>query len=147
MSINSRNQRRGQAVELVAANRLRYLGFDMVLQIATPTKMVRGKRTFCGKAEGDLRAVGPGGISILAECKSRPSHLVFSDLEDHQWRRLDQHRDLGGLSLMCWHNSTAAELFVLPWDVMRAQGFGPGQGIDASWAILNQIQRRQLRGP
>ncbi len=138
---NRRNQRIGAQVERIAALRLIYLGFKMVCRISTPTAIIRGKRIFCGKAEGDLRAVGPGGTSVLVECKSRPERLTFSDLEKHQSARLDEHLALGGISLVAWHNSDG--IYVLPWDIMRAQGFGKGHGIGSEWAAKNEIKPNQ----
>ena len=142
MTTNRNNQRRGSQVEQIAAHRLVYLGFGLVCRISTPTAMIRGKRVFSGKAEGDLRAVGPGGVSVLCECKSRPDRLVFSDFEHHQVARLDEHQALGGISLVAWHKVT--ELWILPWDIMRAQGFSKGEGIGSAWAEKNQIIRGQL---
>lgn len=133
------SQRRGAATEAVTGLRLRFLGFGLICRINTPTKAIRGKRIFSGTCEGDWRAVGPGGISVLIECKYRPERLVFSDLEAHQWSRLDEHLKLGGLSLLAWQCRTG--LFVLPWNILRAQGFAKGEGIGAEWAERHQLQR------
>ncbi len=144
-----RNQRVGQTVQQVAAMRLIYLGFNMVIQIATPMKKILGKWVHCGQAEGDIRAMGPGGLSVLCECKSRKPdtvepHLIFSIFEHHQVARLDQHHRLGGISLVAWHLGGMGKLYILPWDLMRTQGFGPGISIKESWAELNQYRRDQV---
>ncbi len=137
------SQRRGVATQKVAAMRLTFYGFRMVQQIATPTAMIGGKRRFSGKAEGDIRAIGPGGLSVLCEAKWRPERLVFSDLEDHQWQNLDQHHALGGISLLAWQ--CRAGLFIVPWDILRAQGFAAGEGIGVDWAEKNQWKNGQTR--
>jgi hypothetical protein len=139
-----RNQRMGALVQTAAIGHLNLIGFRLVIGIATPMAKIRGKWMHVGKVDGDIRGVAPGGTAMLCECKRREDHLVFSDFERHQWQKLDEHRDLGGISLIAWNDYH--ETFILPWYLMRAVGFGPKQGIGSDWAKANQLIRGQM-GP
>lgn len=72
------------------------------------------------KVSGDIRAIAPGGRSVLAEVKVRDHNLRWTDLEPHQRHALSEHNRLGGLSLLIWLHTTGA--YILPWPL---PAFGP----------------------
>jgi hypothetical protein len=129
------NQRRGRAGQLVAATLLRHLGLVEVEEIATPTRVIRGKTLYAKKVSGDIYALIPGyGTGVRVEVKKttgplRPdgtrgdATLSLADFrktdrgsgQDHQIRALDRYVAAGGLSLVvwCWDGGAA----VLRWPI------------------------------
>ena len=124
----------GKAGQNVAASALRRLGIECVEKIGTPVKLIpRGKwgaqityQVIWGeKVAGDHRGILPGGRSVLAETKTiLDRNLRWSDLLEHQPRKLSAHAEAGGLSLLVWVHSTG--VYVMQWPV---PGFGPGRSI------------------
>lgn len=106
----------------------------MVEKIGTPVVLVpagnvRGRQAFFvtyeEKVSGDHRGILEGGTSVLAETKTiMDRNLAWSDLRDHQPTRLDQHNELGGVSLLVWVHHTG--VYVMRWPV---SGFGPRKSI------------------
>ncbi len=130
----------GNAAELVVRSRLLLKGLVMVERIEVGWTLVRGPggkiigATPNDKVSGDWRALAPGGISVLVECKYRAActRLTFSDLQPHQRLALDAHHAFGGLSLLAWVSPAGVRL--LRWPV---PGFVAGSGLaDADAASL-----------
>ena len=86
-----RNKRAGKVGESIALVRLRQ----------PKTRAIVGAHPIAAVA-GDIRAVVPGGRSVLVEVKARPGRLCWSDLEPHQVANLDEHQRAGGLSLLAY---------------------------------------------
>ncbi len=130
MSIASRrSQRMGAQAQRIVVRLLRVRGYKCVTEIATKMRKFGTRWVFAEKAAGDIRAVGPGGISVLAECKMRSyEHVVWSDLEAHQIASLNEHLAAGGQSLLVLVGNGTAQ--VLSWSALIADGFGPRQACD-----------------
>ena len=133
---NRRNRKAGFSSEEAAAAQLRALGFHMVEPIETGWRVVRDRhgrivRAFpLEKVSGDIRAVAPGGRSVLVEVKERDRNLRWSDFQPHQREVLTRHAALGGLSLVMWlHNG---RFYVLQWPI---PGFGPRKSISPARAV------------
>ncbi len=128
--INRRNRKAGYSSEEAAAAQLRAMGFRMVEPIQTGWRVVRDRqgrivRAFpLEKVSGDIRAVAPGGRSVLVEVKERDRNLRWSDFEPHQRQALDEHAALGGLSLVVWLYQ--GQFYVLHWPI---SDFGPRKSI------------------
>lgn len=136
------SQQLGADGEQVAENALRAYGVRMVEQIATPYAItdrrpdgfVRIKRS--AKVSGDRRGVmGDGtGRRVLAEVKATSGdRILWSRLEDHQVRALDENNRLGAVSLLVVVFDRQA--FVLRWPV---EGFLPRTSITIGTAIAKQ---------
>lgn len=131
-----KSQQLGEQGELLAENRLRAIGLEMVEKIGTPVRLIRlptrtikvlslsginpkgiSRVIFGEKVSGDRRAIIPGsGRSVLIETKTiLDRNLRWSDLRDHQPGRLDRHYELGGLSLLVWVHKTG--IYILRWPV------------------------------
>ena len=127
---NRRNRKAGYSSEEAAAAQLRALGFRMVEPIQTGWRVVRDRhgriiRAYpLEKVSGDIRAVAPGGKSVLVEVKARDRNLRWSDFQPHQRQALDEHAALGGLSLVVWLHQ--GDFYVIPWPI---PGFGPRRSI------------------
>lgn len=69
------------------------------------------------KVSGDVRAVGPGGVSVLVEVKVRPvdDGLSWSDLAVHQHAALAAHRAAGAVSVVVWCGMDAAGYVGIRW--------------------------------
>ncbi len=127
---NRRNRKAGYSSEEAAAAQLRAMGFRMVEPIQTGWRVVRDRHGRIvnafplEKVSGDIRAVAPGGRSVLVEVKERDRNLRWSDFQPHQREALDEHAALGGLSLVVWLHR--GHFYVLPWPI---PGFGPRKSI------------------
>ena len=133
-----RNKMVGAAVEAAVAEYLRYLGLLHVCPIETGMRKIGGKWMHCRNVAGDIRALLPGGRSVLVEVKKRDDVLQWSDLRDVQVRNLDEHARAGGLSLIAWRH--ARGISVLRW---RPIGFdGPRCSITPDAAIVQALQPR-----
>ncbi len=120
-----RSQRLGADAEQIIINRLKSAGFKQVVPIKTGMIKVGRKWIHAEKVAGDIRAVGPAGVSVLVESKYRTEDvLVWSDLETHQVRHLDEHHAAHGISLLAW--SSPMGIAILRWPVF---GFGPGRSL------------------
>ncbi len=82
--INRRNRKAGYSSEEAAAAQLRAMGFHMVEPIQTGWRVVRDRHGHIVKAfplekvSGDIRAVAPGGKSVLVEVKERDRNDTVS---------------------------------------------------------------------
>ena len=129
---NRRNRKAGYSSEKAAAAQLRAMGFRMVEPIQTGWRVVRDRHGRIinafplEKVSGDIRAVAPGGRSVLVEVKERNRNLRWSDFQPHQREALDEHAALGGLSLVAW--LYRGHFYVLPWPI---PGFGPRKSISS----------------
>lgn len=112
----SGSQQWGAAAQLIAMQRMRLMGFGMVEEIHTGYRKLAGRWVACKKVSGDIRAVAPGGVSVLVEVKFRPDRLAFSDLTGHQVMALTEHHRVGGMSFVCWVHLPGG---VLQADLMR----------------------------
>lgn len=126
----------GDEGEEYAANVLRSKGVEFLHKMPTPMRLLpMGKKRgyavyrviYEKKVHGDIRGVLPSGRSVLAEVKTRTSkeRLVWSDLEDHQPRSLNEHLATGGLSLLVF--VSALGIIVMEWPVPGLSG--PRDGI------------------
>jgi penicillin-binding protein-related factor A (putative recombinase) len=121
---------------------LRLKGCKMVVEIPTPIKIVRGKPIRSKKVFGDKRAIIPGtGQSVLAEAKAtgKEDRLKHSRLKAHQIAALDEHHNLGGLSLLIWVSGYGT--YCMKWPI---PGFQKGRSIKVAeaptyeWAGVNE---------
>jgi len=137
----------GDIGERVGRIILHQMGLEMIERIHTPWKVIfktlpHGGRKVVDafpleKVAGDFRAIVPGtGQSVLIEVKSRTDRDTFrwSDLESHQREALDNHQELGGLSLVVWVIESG-EAIVLPWPI---EGLTKGKSV--SWDRAVDIQ-------
>lgn len=122
------------------------LGLLCVEKIGTPVKLSPARipgtfRVVYGeKVAGDHRAVIPGGRSVLVESKHCDHNsLGWSALRPHQPRKLTEHAEAGGVSLLVWVHD--GRVFILRWPV---PGFGPGKGI--SLAQASELDIKSLEG-
>jgi len=126
-----RNHAFGEHCQNLAQSTLQRMGFAMVERVHTPFRLHRVGGRITGaspveKVSGDLRAVAPGGRSVLAEVKNREERLVWSEIDKHQVAALDHHADVDGRSLLIWVRlRPALAIDVLDWAILRAAGFGP----------------------
>ncbi len=136
------SQHLGAEGEGVAERALEAYGVRMVEQITTPYAVtdsreggwVRIKRK--AKVSGDRRGVmGDGtGRRVLAEVKATGGdRILWSRLEDHQVRALDENNRLGAVSLLVVVFNQQA--YVLRWPV---DGFLPRTSITVDDAINKQ---------
>lgn len=119
-------QRIGKEGEALAESALRQIGLEMIEKIGTPVRIIPGRAPIWGeKVSGDYRALLPGGISVLIECKTiMDRNLVWSDLREHQPGCLTRHAELGGISLLVWVHTSG--VYVMQWPI---DGFGPRKNI------------------
>lgn len=117
------NRQAGETAEAIAKRALIAAGYLMVERVHTPWGVVRrGKRIVSAypksKVSGDFRAIGPGGLSVLAECKDRKNgKLSLSNFEDHQIEALDVHARLLGISLIAWVYNGKCKLLL--WETYK----------------------------
>ena len=98
-SQQAKNRRKGAECERMAEAFLHRMGYKCVAPIET------GKRkdgSCKAKVQGDFRAVGRAGQSVLVEVKWRETKLPFSALEKHQVEALSDHCAAEGKSLLIW---------------------------------------------
>lgn len=115
-----KNVAMGAAAEFLVKRALERLGFGQLCRIETGWRVMRVKgrmivRGPMAKVAGDWRAVGKNGQSVLVEVKHRAEKLIYSDLESHQVRALDEHHALGGLSLLAWVHDQGA--IIMRWPI------------------------------
>jgi len=129
-----RSQRAGDIGETIAEMTLRMKGLKLVADMPTPFKVVARKVfrntewvriIYSAKVQGDIRAVVPGGRSVLAEVKAHENdRLIYSKLKYHQVDALTRHHEEGGLSLLVW--ITYGNVFTMLWPI---PGFKPRTSI------------------
>lgn len=136
-------KKRGNLAEQQVQRLMHYNGYSHIekvhdawrpIQPLTDAKGNRqGGKWICvmttGTLSGDLRAVAPGGRSVLVEVKARDGNLIYSTLQEHQRKSLDAHARAGGLSLVAWVADHGT--YFIEWPI---EGFIPRSSIDATWA-------------
>lgn len=121
-----RNRAAGAAAEQLVAAELIRIGYRFVERCHTPWRIARNAQgrivgaTPMEKVSGDFRCLTEAGRSVLVEVKYRPSRLVYSDLEPHQWAALQAHDAAGGLSLIAWVHQGGIR--ILQWDELAPRG-------------------------
>lgn len=94
---NRTNQRTGRMAEKLTEIALRQRGYLLVEKVEAPrTKTGVYLRT----CSGDFRAIQPGGLSVLVECKYRDRPLRKTDFRHHQWASMKEHHGAGGITLV-----------------------------------------------
>jgi hypothetical protein len=147
--MTKQQQQTGKYGQELAAAVLRGMGIEMVEQIGTPVLLIpadKGRQTYRvvygEKVSGDHRGILRGGRSVLVETKTvLDRNLRWSDLRDHQPERLQQHHDLGGLSLLVWVHHTG--VFVMAFPIL---GFGKGESIAPEMGMIaDSMTRREIK--
>ena len=137
-TLNSRNKRKGTALEDMIVSRLRLMGLRAVEKIGIPTVFANGRLVFSEKVPGDIRAVCPGsGRAVLVECKNYSTvdkdgnarNLPYSALEPHQHRGLQEVHDAGGVALLAWR--TKDRVYIVRFPI---PGFVPGKSLTPAMA-------------
>lgn len=106
-----RSQRLGEQLEELALSTLRGEGC-LVERIATPVRVIGGRRVQTAKVFGDLVGLNQLGKGLLVECKNRGRKPRPSDFRPHQKATLiDWHRR-GGVALVAYLD--AGRLWLVP---------------------------------
>lgn len=141
------NQAKGADGEAVAHRAMHNLGLQFIQPISTPYLITRGRNgnvisaTPKMKVTGDLSAVGPNGVSVLAEVKRfDEDKLIYSRLENHQHEDLLKHHGCGGISLLIWVYQRQAIIMRYP-----ITGFHPRTSIHIDDAKLLALSQDQLQ--
>lgn len=110
------SQRTGSDFQTAVANRMMALGCLCVEQVATPMFKIRGIWKHGRKVSCDVKAVLQGGRAVFVEAKWRPGeNLVWSDLEDHQHKRLTEALQAGAVALVAYSDGRRG-LLLLDYD-------------------------------
>ena len=126
------NKRNGDIAEGIAMDMLRQLGYKKIEKIETGFSVIRrGKQIVSAfpkaKVSGDIRAIGPRGITIHCEVKYRPNAtLKMSDFEKHQIAHLQEVYEAKAIAYVAWVISLfPAQLYLLEWpfDIKKGRGF------------------------
>lgn len=139
-SMNGRaNKRNGDIAERIVMEMLRQLGYKKIEKIETGFSVVRqGKRIVSAfpkaKVSGDIRAIGPRGVTVHCEVKYRPyATLKYSDFEPHQLKHLQEVSEAKGVAYAAWVISLyPAKLYLLEWPFPVRKGRGMTQEQAAS---------------
>jgi len=125
--VSRQSQRTGADFELVVCHRLRLLGCVEVEQVATPMRKVRGVWVRSAKVSCDVKAIlPPSGRAVICECKLRPGGtLQWSDLADHQHRRLRNAADAGALAVVAFTDAVNG-IELMDYGHALRLGFAPG---------------------
>lgn len=125
------NKRNGDTAEHIAMEMLRQLGYKKIEKIETGFSVVRRGTQIVSafpkeKVSGDIRAIGPRGVTVHCEVKYRPnSTLKYSDFEPHQFDHLQEVYDAQGIAYVAWVISLyPAKLYLLEWPVPIKKGRG-----------------------
>ncbi len=128
----ARNRALGDAAEWQVRRHLALAGYRCIERIETGWRVHRDHRTGrivgatpLAKVSGDFRAVAPDGRAVLVEVKQR-ERLIWSDLEDHQVKALNEHAKAGAIALLAWVRPEGGGLTVHPWPI---PGFGPRKAL------------------
>lgn len=101
----------GEALEIAAKLEATAQG-ALVQRIATPCRVVRGRKVHTAKVVGDLVGCTVDGRALLIECKAHtdskghPRRPRPSDFEKHQIEALRQWHRRGGLALVAYFDAT-----------------------------------------
>lgn len=143
-----REQQIGKNGQEQAAAALRRAGVHMVEKIGTPVKLIPARvagtfKVIWGeKVSGDHRGILADGTSVLAEAKTiLDRNLRWSDLRPHQPERLDEHAQLGGISILVWVHSTG--VYVMRWPL--GYGFSPKKSLKVSQAETLHVETFQTK--
>ncbi len=142
-----RNRAQGEAGQSAIELRLLEIGVQMVEAVHTPWRIKRVGGRIVGatpmkKVSGDFTGLLLGGRSVRCEAKT-VEHLVFSEFADHQVKALDQHHQLGGISLIGW-SIPGGDAYVLRWPV---PGFVPRTSLSIETARRFNLTRNKLVQP
>lgn len=128
------NRADGESAQHITMELMKDLGYRCVEKIETGMTLKRQDGAIVGafpsaKVSGDIRAIGPKGITIHCECKYRPEKedgrlvLQWSDFEKHQIEHLEAVTEAGGLAFVSWVTSLyPARLFWLQWPIPMRKG-------------------------
>jgi hypothetical protein len=126
-------QKRADMAEVIIRNRLIAIGFVEVSKVETGRDH-RGKHV--RRVAGDWTMLSPfDGRGGLCEVKSHKGEetlggdlrLHWTDLREHQPRRLDGYAKAGAWAFLAWVGPHGIAL--LSWRKLRAIGFAPGRGV------------------
>lgn len=145
-AMGQRSMAKGIVGQDVIMWRLRSIGVLMVERVHTPWRIERSRgrngqpsRITAAyplqKVSGDFRGILPGGRSVMCEVK-RVDVLRFSEFDKHQVEALNDHAQLGGLSLIGWCFPGGDA--VLAWPV---PGFNPRTSLSVETARALNITR------
>jgi hypothetical protein len=95
-----KSQATGKMGEALCEIALRNAGYKMIERVRPATMVIKGKMVYLTQCSGDFRAVGPGGKSVLVECKYRERNLRPSDFQAHQIKSLNDHFLSQGISIV-----------------------------------------------
>ena len=117
-----KTQKRGADGEKIADAALAEYGVKMIRKVGKdvsiipidPRKAIY-RVHFVGKLEGDRRGIIGNGRSVLVEVKNiSGDRLTYSEVKPHQHAALQEHHDLGGLSLLVWVHNKEARVYEYP---------------------------------
>lgn len=134
MNTGRRSQKVGKEGEDLAKLELRRRGYLRIFKL-NEARTAKGKRV--RKVPGDYSAIESKTLrSVLVEVKATESdRIIFSRLEDHQVRELNEHTEIGapGLLVLVFKDS----VHVLSW---------PIEGFEHGASIVNKNGSIYLRG-
>ena len=87
--------------------------------------------------DGDISGMAPNGKALLAECKSCAERLVFSALQSHQVKNLNETHENNGLAFLCWREEISNQFFIMKWPI---DGFKPRSSITIEKAAALAIK-------
>lgn len=128
------NRADGERAQEITMEMMAELGYQCIEKIETGMTLKRKGKEIIGafpsaKVSGDIRAIGPMGITVHCECKYRPARedgrlvLQWSDFEKHQIDHLQAVTEAGGWSFVSWVTSLyPANLFWLEWPFPLRKG-------------------------
>lgn len=106
-----KSQSTGRMAESLCRLALEQAGYAMIEKVETPRIQVKGRFIYTKTCSGDFRAVGPGGKSVLVECKYRDRPLRPSDFQDHQIESLRKMNKLDGISIVAHVSQNGCRLY------------------------------------
>jgi hypothetical protein len=124
-----RNRHDGEQAQMITMDFMCQLGFRCIEKIETGFTLKRKDGEIVGafpsaKVSGDVRAIGPKGVTVHCECKYRPAdQLKWSDFEEHQLDHLEAVTKAGGWAFVSWVTSLyPARLYWLQWPFPLKKG-------------------------
>lgn len=150
------NRADGERAQQITMEFMQELGYRCIEKIETGMTLKRQNGQIVGaypsaKVSGDIRAIGPKGITIHCECKYRPVKengrlvLKWGDFEGHQLEHLQAVTEAGGWSFVSWVTSLyPAQLFWLQWPI---PGFRKGRALTAEEAAKHRPEHFGFHNP